>query len=212
VLNGGDGEEELGSNVPGMDPMRVAGIFLLCLALVVIAVWFARKRGRNLFSGGREQSLSVMENINLGAGRQITIVEMGEYALVLGVTSQSINTLDKVPLTQLSSSYQGTVNSIIARQQNAMPDEWQRNPSFKAPGQLASGLNPAAGSGKSAGTIYGPQGRRVNVGELRRNRAGVRDAEPARPVSSIPRSPQSAQRSKDELIGRVRQQLDRIEH
>jgi len=205
VLRGRAEDPELGSQVPGLSPWRSLSIVLACLALLFIGAAVSKKIRVPFASGKR--TLNVIESINLGTGRQISIVEMGDSALILGVTPQSINLLDKVPLGLMLESYRGTVNSIINRESKALPDDWAQRPVFaideaSEPTQLASPIN---------GGTYGPSGQRISVSELRQSRA----ANPFVDDSGLLRPPTyrrgSEAVSKADLINRVRQQLNHLE-
>lgn len=192
---------ELGENVVGVSPWRGWSVFFLCLGLIFAAYWLSQKL-RGKAGGLAGKTLSVIETIGIGAGRQILIVEMADDALIIGVTPHSINLLDKVPLSTLTNGYSSTVEGIISREGSAMPGQWESRPSFEsAVGQAQ--LPPPIQSG-----TYGPSGQaQTSLGELRRTRqpksgqGGLAQVEVAPP-------PQNA---KDELIGRFRSQLNRFE-
>ncbi|MBN2082147.1 flagellar biosynthetic protein FliO [bacterium] len=205
VLRGHAEDPELGSQVPGLSPWRSLSIVLACLALLFIGAAVSKKI-RVPFATGK-RTLNVMESINLGTGRQIAIVEMGDNALVLGVTPQSINLLDKVPLGLMLESYRGTVNSIINRESKALPADWAQRPVFTItedaePTRLAPPIN---------GGTYGPSGQRISVSELRQSRA----ANPFIDNSGLLKPPayrrSSEAMTKADLINRVRQELSRLE-
>lgn len=206
VLNGDAQDPELGSQVPGINPYRSLAVVLICLALLFVGV-AASKRLRGPFKLGK-RSLQVLENISLGTGRQLTIVEMGESALVLGITSQSINLLDKVPLGLLNRAYRGTIEAIVSRESEALPDDWAQRPVFEMP-DAATAAPHLAPPLTDAGT-YGPSGRRVNVAELRRSRAGGHLDERGllRPLAETMPADRA---SKADLINRLREQLNRLE-
>lgn len=207
VFSGEVEDQALGSQVPGLSPWRSGAIILVCLALLFASIAIG-KRFRQAAAKGAARSLSVIETISLGAGRQITIMEMGETALILGVTPQSINLLDKVPLVLMSGSYQGTVNAIIDKESQALPSDWAQRPVFTIPAdQEAPRLAPPL----SGTATYGPGGRRVSVSELRQRRArsigggGVSFGRPAAVRVG------GDARTKAQLIGRLREQLSRLE-
>ena len=204
VLSGESEDSALGSSLSGISIWKSLAIMLAILAGLFILRW-----GVGLFKGGfnanQDRPLSVMETISLGSGRQITIVEMGDNALVLGVTPQSINLLDKVPIGLINASYQGTVNAIIDKESRALPDDWAQQPRFTIPENTrpAQLVPPLTGGG-----TYGPSGR-VSVGELRRARTsgeGDYDWNRNRPVRTG-----GDDETKTELISRLRDQLNRLE-
>ena len=207
VLSGEVQDEALGSQVPGLSPWRSGAIILVCLALLFASVAIG-KRFKLSAARGSTRSLSVIETISLGAGRQITIMEMGETALILGVTPQSINLLDKVPLVLMSGSYQGTVNAIIDKESHALPSDWAQRPVFTIPADREA---PRLAPPLSGTATYGPGGRRVSVSELRQRRArsiGGGGTSYGRPAAA--RVGGDA-RTKAQLIGRLREQLSRLE-
>jgi flagellar biosynthetic protein FliO len=204
VLKGEAPDSALGSQVPGISPWRSIAVVLVCLALLFIGI-AASKKLRGPFKLGKK-SLQVMENISLGTGRQITIVEMGESALILGVTPQSINLLDKVPLGLMNRAYQGTINAIINRESEALPEDWAQRPLFTVAEEPAS---PRLAPPLNRET-YGPTGRRVSVGELRRSR-GARHLDETGLLRPPAGRPGLDLDTKSELISRIRAELDRLE-
>lgn len=204
VLKGEAPDSALGSQVPGISPWRSVAVVLVCLALLFIGI-AASKKLRGPFKLGK-RSLQVIENISLGTGRQITIVEMGESALILGVTPQSINLLDKVPLGLMNRAYQGTINAIINREREALPEDWAQRPLFTVAEEPAS---PRLAPPLNRET-YGPTGRRVSVGELRRSR-GARHLDETGLLRPPAGRPGLDLDTKSELISRIRAQLDRLE-
>ena len=180
VLNGQSEDENLGSSFAGVSMGRSLAIMLGMVALLFL-MFGAAKYFKGGFKPAQQLPLSVMETISLGSGRQITIMEMGDNALILGVTPQSINLLDKVPLGLINASYQGTVNAIIDKESKALPDDWAQRPQFTVPDNTrpAQLVPPLA----SAGT-YGPSGQRVNVSDLRKARSGGATATRACPSTT----------------------------
>lgn len=212
VLSGDAEDQRLGAGVAGVSPWRSLAVMLLCLGLLFTGLW-AAGRLRSPLSALRQKSLAVIETINIGAGRQIIIVEMHEEALVLGVTPHSINLLDKLPLQEMSGSYSRTVTAIIEREQTALPSDWQQRPTFSKGPQLPAPPPAPLLPNRS----YGPNGyARQSVGEIRRQRAAERMLQPvgvssaASRASSLPRH--SEAQSKAELISRLRDQLSHLEH
>lgn len=206
ILEGNAEADTLGSQVPSISPWRSAAVVLMCLALVFVAIAAAKKGIKAPFSLGKEKSLKVIETISLGPGRQITIVEMGDNALILGMTPQNINLLDKVPLSAMDSDYQRTVNAIIAKESRAPKREWEERPSFDPAGARATpSLAPPLKQG-----AYGASGKRISVSELRRVRA--ERVEGGRTYMAAQQSAQSSdQAAKAVLIGRIREHLSRLE-
>jgi hypothetical protein len=138
-------------------------------------------------------------------------------ALVLGITPQSINLLDKLPLERLSEDYSSTVQTIINREATALPTEWAKQPAFVAGTSVPKLTTPPQRA------FVPPPRERISVGELRRARsiAGAGSYAPARPVaynsrgmaygSKEPVGVAGSRASKDELIDRLRSQLRHLE-
>lgn len=226
VLSGEAQDTRLGAGLTGISPWRSAGMVLLCLALAFAAMW-AAGRLRSPLRALRQHSLAVIETISIGAGRQIIIIEMNEDALVLGVTPHSINLLDKVPLEQMNSSYSGTVNAIIQREQASLPSEWENRPAFSKGPQLPapppapplpnrsySHKGNAYSSGYGSGISNGYNQRHVSVGELRRARAMAQPVAAGNlrpPARTLPPYISPEDRTKADLIGRIREQLSQLE-
>jgi len=205
VLSGKAQDDTLGSGLAGINPWRSLSIVTALLGLLFCAAWIAR-RFKSPLGALNDRSLSVIETINIGAGRQIIIVEMNEDALVLGVTPHSINLLDKVPLTALGENYQKTVNSIIERESTTQLVDWRQRPRF-ATATVAPAVAPAL---PLAG--YGPTGRRrMNVGELRRSRAASSGRSTRHAEILQPAPLDQEQGAKRELIERIREQLRQLE-
>lgn len=185
-----DGEE--GSAVPEVNAWQSLLALAAVLALfVAAAALYARLKRRGTPQAPR---LNVIEEIGLGQGRQILIVEVLGDALVLGMTPQSINLLDKVPVDSFASDYRGSVDAILAREA-MQPRRWAERPAFRS--ELRSALNGPRASGVSA------PARQFSLGELRRSR------QPATPVHNL--LPASDRQGKNELIDRIREQLQRLE-
>jgi flagellar biogenesis protein FliO len=162
ALNSG----EIGAQVPAFRPLNIGLMLALMGGLIALAVWL--RGGRSPFSLA-EKAVNVIETISIAPGRQIILVEMRGSALVLGVTPQSINLLDKVPLEVLQENYQPTVREIITREGAARAD-WAARPKVAAMGGGAAvGPRTVAPLGNSYGPP--PQGR-LTVQQLRQQRSG----------------------------------------
>jgi flagellar biosynthetic protein FliO len=207
ILEGSAEADTLGSQVPSVSPWRSAAVVLMCLGLVFVAVAAAKKGIKAPFSLGKEKSVKVIETISLGPGRQITIVEMGDHALILGMTPQNINLLDKVPLSAMDSDYQRTVNAIIAKESRAPRREWEERPSFDLAGARAT---PSLAPPLKPQDAYGASGKRISVSELRRVRA-ERTEGGRTYMAAQPGAQRSDQAAKAVLIGRIREHLSRLE-
>jgi flagellar biogenesis protein FliO len=227
VLSGKAKDSQLGSSVGAVSPWRSLAIVLACLALLFCGM-YAAGRLRNPISRLRQHSLNVIETVSIGAGRQLVIVEMNDEALILGVTPHSINMLDKVPLLEMQGSYNKTVSAIIARESTPQTGQWEQRPSFSVP-SAAPRLAPPLPQARN----YNQLGvQRGSVAELRRAHAQTRGtAYPQtgngngtsrsghgngngyhRPGNGNGHGAASSeQRTKAELIGRIRDQLSQLE-
>jgi len=72
--------------------------FLVIVALIPVSLWLLKRSGLAQGAmGGAAAPVRTVGNVNLGPGQRIVTVEVGEGEsrtwLVLGVTSQQINTL-----------------------------------------------------------------------------------------------------------------------
>ncbi len=72
--------------------------FVVIVALIPVSLWLLKRSGlANGALGGGQAPVKPVGNLNLGPGQRIVTVEVGEGEsrtwLVLGVTSQQINTL-----------------------------------------------------------------------------------------------------------------------
>lgn len=185
-----------------VSPWRSAAVVLLCLAMLFAAMWAAGKfRGAMPSRSGR--SLSVVETITIAPGRQLMIVELQGEALVLGVTAHSINLLDKSPMQVFDEGYSNTVNAIIAREGRASQAEWSQRPVFSTP--AAPRLAPPPPR-----TLSAPPSR-ISVGELRRARAAVRAYGAHSRRAGVAVMPRGDEATKAELIGRLRDHIERFE-
>jgi len=192
----------LGRNVVAVSPWRSAAVVLLCLAMLFAAMWAAGKfRGAVPSRSGR--SLSVVETITIAPGRQLMIVEVQGEALILGVTAHSINLLDKSPMQVFDEGYSNTVNAIIAREGRASQAEWSQRPVFSTP--AAPRLAPPPPR-----TLSAPPSR-ISVGELRRARAAVRAYGAHSRRGGVAVIPRGDEATKAELIGRLRDHIERFE-
>jgi flagellar biogenesis protein FliO len=208
----------IGSSLPAFNPWRSGSMVLLCLSLGFAALWAAGKFKGSL-PGANKRSLAVIESITVAPGRQIAIVEMHGDALVLGITPQSINLLDKLPLERFSMDYSSTVQTIINREASALPGEWAKRPAF-----LTGTQPPPLAPAPPHRALVPPPRERISVGELRRSRGLSTGAGAPPPVKAmtytsrgVPYAPPvsvtgTGERvSKDEMISRLRSQLGKLE-
>jgi flagellar biogenesis protein FliO len=204
-------DHKVGSQVPALPMWRVGLLLAVLAGGVLLAHYLKQRSGSHRFGLSQD---NVIETIALAPGREIKLVELRGTVLVLGVTPQSINLLDRMPLELLEGSYQPTVQKIISRESATRQADWAARPRYAAVGggrPVSASLVPPLRSS------YGPppQGR-MSVAELRRTRTGG-----DRPggfgelrVSTRPSAPSTAaldSRSKAELIDNLRRQLEQLE-
>jgi flagellar biogenesis protein FliO len=201
----------VGSQVPSLPLWRIGLMLFVLAGAAVLAGWLKQGGAANPFKLLKSKGLgNIIETINLAPGRQIVLVELRGAALVLGVTPQSINLLDRMPLELLEDSYQPTVQQIITRESAARTADWAARPRFAAAGggrPVAPSLVPPLRSS------YGPppQGR-MSVAELRQARATGHRHTGFGELRVGPRPSGAAQsRSKAELIDNLRRQLNQLE-
>jgi flagellar biogenesis protein FliO len=217
---------EVGQNIPRVSPWNIALLLMMMAGLILVAVK-ARGGLGNPFGALRQKNVNVIETISLAPGRQIVLVELRGSALVLGVTPQSINLLDKVPLELLEENYQPTVQQIIHRE-GAARANWATRPKVAAMGGAGGTVGPSMAP--ALGNSYGPplQGR-MSVAELRQQRSAagngfhsyrgngsaqpprigqLRVTESTRPTGS---DANGARPNKSELLDSLREQLRKLE-
>jgi flagellar biogenesis protein FliO len=132
--------EDLGSVVIGdvsiAPPVSPTVIVMAVFAIGFFALWLWLRRRPTPptpLTLLQQKAVSVIETISLAPGRQIVLVEVSGSALVLGVTPQSINLLERLPLALLAQNYQPTVESIIHRE-SAQTAQWAEAPRMAAAG------------------------------------------------------------------------------
>jgi len=85
---------EVGRHVMGnIDAGSMIVSLLLVLFAIVIAAWLLKKLqvGTSSVNG-----LKVVTSLNLGSRERLVVVQVGEKQLLLGITGQQINLLDKL--------------------------------------------------------------------------------------------------------------------
>lgn len=77
------------------DVLRVIVVLIFILMMILAGAWAVRRS--SLGRGGNPQALRVIATQNLGNRAWVTVVEVDDARLVLGVTSQQINLLHTMP-------------------------------------------------------------------------------------------------------------------
>ena len=94
--------------------------FVVIVALIPVCLWLLKRSGlANGAMGGKQAPVKPVGNLNLGPGQRIVTVEVCEGEsrtwLVLGVTSQQINTLHTMaPLTETGAATQASATELPA--------------------------------------------------------------------------------------------------
>jgi flagellar protein FliO/FliZ len=80
----------------GIGGLLQAGLGMACVVgLILACAWLARRFGLQRFGGG--QLVKVVSSTAVGQRERVVVVEVNGQWLVLGVTSQNINTLHTLP-------------------------------------------------------------------------------------------------------------------
>lgn len=83
--------------VVGASGLLQAGLgMLMVLGLIFACAWLARRFGLQRFGGGG-QVVKVVSSSSVGQRERVVVVEVAGTWLVLGVTSNQINTLHSLP-------------------------------------------------------------------------------------------------------------------
>ncbi len=87
-----------------MDLLWTAGRVLVSLVVVLALVWVLAQAARRRGAGGAvaTERFSVVARQALGRTAGVAVVRVGDQALVLGVTEQSVRLLAQAPLTDLT--------------------------------------------------------------------------------------------------------------
>lgn len=91
--------------LPGM--LNVATGLLLVLGLIFAAAWVLRKTGR--FAPLAADQIKVLASRSVGSREKLVIVEVNKRAVLLGVTSASINKLYDFPVGDAQDDFAGLV-------------------------------------------------------------------------------------------------------
>lgn len=74
-----------------MDALNVSLGLIFILLLIFSLAWFMRKMGYTHLSG--QGQLKLLATMNLGQKEKIALIQVGQQQLLVGITSQQINTL-----------------------------------------------------------------------------------------------------------------------
>ncbi|MTH48035.1 flagellar biosynthetic protein FliO [Intestinirhabdus alba] len=82
--------------VPGAPLAQVSGALLGIILLILAAAWAVKRLGFSA-KGSRVHGLKVTASVSLGARERVTIVEVDDARLVLGVTATQVSLLHTLP-------------------------------------------------------------------------------------------------------------------
>ena len=116
-------QEPVGSS---MDALNVSLGLIFILVLIFSMAWLVRKMGYSHISG--QGQLKLLSTMNLGQKEKIALIQVGQQQLLVGITSQQINTLHV-----LEEPLETTVS------QDATADSSQQNQNFA--GKLSDSIN-----------------------------------------------------------------------
>ena len=88
---------------------------LLVLGLIFACAWLARRFGLQRFGGGG-QVVKVVSTASIGQRERVVVVEVADTWLVLGVTSNQINTLHSLPAQSVPGARVAAPATTAARQ------------------------------------------------------------------------------------------------
>lgn len=78
-------------SVNAMDALSVSLGLIFILAIIFFLAWLMRKAGYSNMSG--QGNLKIVATLNLGQKEKISLIEVGEQQLLVGITATQINTL-----------------------------------------------------------------------------------------------------------------------
>ena len=146
-------------------PLSIVMYLLAGAALILIGAQLSNWRGSKVSTGKANhegKAMRVVDTVALGPGRQLTVVEVGGEALVLGVTAQNVVVLEKYSISRLHAGTSATDEARQAWRASAEQDDsndWQRLR------QMGS-----ARENGSSGYADRVNARTISIEDLRRNR------------------------------------------
>ena len=84
-----------------MSTARLVVQLVVSLAAVLALMWLVSKVLRNAGGGRGVGTLDVVARRQLSRGASVSVVRVGDRAIVLGVTEQAVNLLAEVPVSEL---------------------------------------------------------------------------------------------------------------
>lgn len=157
-----------------MDMLALLGRVVLSLAIVLAVMWFAARalrRGQRRTSSG--MTLEVLARAPLAQRSSVAVVQVGDRALVLGVTESRVELLSEHPLPDLirvpaagsSVDHSSVDNSSVDN--SSADDLLARLGATGTSTPTATGLAVAPARGPLAGSLLSPTTWRRTVGAVR---------------------------------------------
>lgn len=77
---------------------------IIIMGAVIYAAYYVTKLVAKSGAGGfrRTSGIKLLGSLPLAKDKSVAIVEIGDYAYILGVSGQRVDRLDKVPLSELN--------------------------------------------------------------------------------------------------------------
>ena len=135
-------------------------------SLVLLLMWGAARALRSCTSGRPTDTCEVLARTQLGRGSNVTVLRIGDRALVLGVTERQITQLGE-PITDLTAL---RAEKLI--REALSPDSLTDEPVPVRPARARRAITPSApeataGQGALAGSILSPATWRLGMDALR---------------------------------------------
>jgi flagellar biogenesis protein FliO len=77
---------------------------IIIMGVVIYASYYVTKLVAKAGAGGfrKTSGIKMLGNLPLAKDKSVAIVEIGDYAYILGISGQRVERLDKVPLAELN--------------------------------------------------------------------------------------------------------------
>ncbi|MCW8932539.1 MAG: flagellar biosynthetic protein FliO [Gammaproteobacteria bacterium] len=110
IINSGAGSQKQ-STSPNADALSVSLGLIFILIIIFSLAWFMKKMGYSHVSG--KGQLKIIASLNLGPKEKISVIQVGNQQLLVGMTSTQINTLHVLeePLIESKSEIKGEVET-----------------------------------------------------------------------------------------------------
>lgn len=139
-------------------------------SLVLLLMWGAARALRSRTSGRPTDAVEVLARTQLGRGSNVTVLRIGDRALVLGVTERAITQLGDA-ITDLDALRGKTIKSVVSVEDDVVSDQLPVLPEPRQAPRHRSAVPSAptatAGEGALAGSILSPATWRLGMDALR---------------------------------------------